>query len=264
MGLFKTPVEAELAKVKKQERRYLEKREDKKDSIINQKLQEKVPPGMQEKLDMAFSKAFETIFQQGTGLIEKTYKRDNKELEFRAREMVADKTASRKALRAFSKAAGKTGVKNLAISGTAGIGMGVMGVGIPDIPVFTGMILKQVYETALNYGFHYDTVHERYFILKLIQGSVTYGDKLLEIDNEINRFMVEGNLPENADMKKEIEDTAGYLSKELLYMKFLQGIPLVGAVGGAFDAIYMKKVAEYSEMKYRRRFYEKMNRKVSY
>ena len=56
---------------------------------------------------------------------------------------------------------------------------------------------------------------------------------------------------------KLIEDTAGCLSKELLYMKFLQGIPVAGAIGGAYDAIYMKLIAEYSELKYRRRFYEK-------
>ena len=39
-------------------------------------------------------------------------------------------------------------------------------------------------------------------------------------------------------------------------MKFLQGIPIVGAAGGFYDAIYMKKVVKYAEMKYRRRFYE--------
>ena len=44
------------------------------------------------------------------------------------------------------------------------------------------------------------------------------------------------------------------MSKELLYMKFLQGIPIVGAVGGAYDAIYMKQIVKYSELKYRRRF----------
>ena len=39
-------------------------------------------------------------------------------------------------------------------------------------------------------------------------------------------------------------------------MKFLQGIPVVGAVGGAYDAVYLKRVAEYAELKYRRRFYQ--------
>ena len=42
--------------------------------------------------------------------------------------------------------------------------------------------------------------------------------------------------------------------KELLYMKFLQGIPVVGAVGGAYDAVYMKRITEYAELKYRHRY----------
>lgn len=55
-------------------------------------------------------------------------------------------------------------------------------------------------------------------------------------------------------MDESIAKAAGCLSKELLYMKFLQGIPIVGAAGGAYDAIYMKKVVKYAELKYRRRF----------
>lgn len=31
--------------------------------------------------------------------------------------------------------------------------------------------------------------------------------------------------------------------------------PVVGAVGGVYDAVYMKRVMTYAELKYRRRFY---------
>lgn len=259
MGLFdkKTPLEAELEKVYKQERRFLEKRRDKKESLINQKLEEKVPDGMQEKLDVAFAKAFELVFKKGTGVIEKTYNKIGKETDYMAKEMASQMKKDRKTLKAFSKEAGKTGVKNLAVSGAAGIGMGIIGVGIPDIPVFTGMILKQIYETALNYGFKYDSDEEKYFIMMLIQGSVSYGGTLEAIDTQVNKYIETECVPDYINMDKLIQQTAGYLSKELLYMKFLQGIPVVGAVGGAYDAIYMKRVAEYSELKYRRRFYEK-------
>ena len=30
------------------------------------------------------------------------------------------------------------------------------------------------------------------------------------------------------------------MSKELLYMKFLQGIPVVGTVGGAYNTVYLR------------------------
>lgn len=258
MGLFfKDPVEAELNKLQKQEERFIKKRLEKKESYLNQLLADKVPDSMQSKLDTAFAKAFQLIFNKGTGVIEKTYDKAKLEDEYEIKEFTADMYTDRRALKAFSRDAGKTGLKNLAISGTTGIGMGLLGVGIPDIPVFTGMVLKQIYETALNYGFEYESEEEKYFALMLIQGAVSYGDKLMSVDEQINQFIEKEQIPDYVDMDKLIEQTAGCLSKELLYMKFLQGIPVAGAIGGAYDAIYMKRIAEYSELKYRRRFYEK-------
>ena len=129
-----------------------------------------------------------------------------------------------------------------------------MGIGLPDIPVFTGMILKNIYETALQYGYSYESREEKYFILLLIRGAVSYGDTLCEIDGKVNEFIRNGILTEEYQDKEQIEQTAGALSKELLYMKFLQGIPVVGAVGGAYDAVYMKRITEYAELKYRHRY----------
>ena len=37
-------------------------------------------------------------------------------------------------------------------------------------------------------------------------------------------------------------------------MKFLQGIPVVGAMGGAYDVVYMKQISEYAGIKYQKRF----------
>lgn len=51
------------------------------------------------------------------------------------------------------------------VSGVAGVGMGILGVGLPDIPVFTGMVLKSIYEIALSYGCEYESEGERRFIL---------------------------------------------------------------------------------------------------
>lgn len=91
------------------------------------------------------------------------------------RQYMADVKQNSKSLRSFSKKARDTGTKNLLLSGVSGIGMGVLGIGLPDIPVFTGMILKNIYETALQYGYSYESREEKYFILLLIRGAVSYG-----------------------------------------------------------------------------------------
>ena len=140
------------------------------------------------------------------------------------------------------------------VSGVAGIGMGIVGVGIPDIPVFTAMILKSIYEIALNYGYEYESVAEKRFILLLIQGAVSYGPEMIAINHQIDDYIENVVDLDEYDEKQQIEQTAAGLSKELLYMKFLQGIPVVGAVGGAYDVVYMKRIVEYAGMKYKKRF----------
>ena len=122
------------------------------------------------------------------------------------------------------------------------------------------MILKSIYEIALNYGFEYETEGERRFILLLIQGAVCHGKEMQDIDRCIDEFILQVEVPEDYNEQQQIEQTAKALSKELLYMKFLQGIPLVGAVGGAYDMVYLKQITAYANLKYKKRFLMKKKR----
>ncbi len=254
----KTPYEKEWEKFIKKENKYLEKQLNRKESFLNQKLEEKVPEKLQGTLDAAFAKAFHLIFEKGTGVIEKTYRKDEIEKKYRINEFTNELRQDKKSLRAFSKNAKGSGTKNLVMSGAAGIGMGILGVGIPDIPVFTAMILKSIYEIAMHYGYSYETEEEQYFILLLIQGAVSHGEDMLLIDKKINSYITSSIWVKEETREETIQKTAGCLSKELLYMKFLQGIPIVGAVGGAYDVVYLKQITEYVNLKYERRFLEKI------
>ena len=114
--------------------------------------------------------------------------------------------------------------------------MGLIGVGIPDILVFTGMLLKSLYETALSYGYDYDRMDEKYFILLLIGASLRSGDELKKPPtSELTISLEHGAEPDEETMKTEVKIAAEGLSGELLHMKFYRGIPIVGAVGGAYD-----------------------------
>ncbi len=252
-----TPLEKEWAKVEKQEQTYLQKHAEKKDSKLNQLLEGKVPADLQKTLDTAFAKAFQMVFEKGLGIIEKTYKKEQLEKSYQVNEYTAQVMEDSKSLKAFSKKASGTGNVNLLLSGVSGIGLGALGVGIPDIVLFTGLMLKSVYEIALSYGFDYTSRFEKHFILLLIQGALASGEELEKINTELNLYIETGTFSGDVWLNKSIEATASCLSKELLYMKFLQGIPIVGAVGGAYDVIYTKQVVKYAEMKYRRRFYQK-------
>lgn len=251
----KSSIEKEWKNLQKQEIDFLVKNIRREDSALNQLLEDKVPEGLQATLDKAFFKAFQLVFEKGTGVIEKTYSKDKIELDYQLGEIKADITKDRKELKAFSSKAKTSGAVNTLVSGVSGVGLGVLGIGVPDILLFTGMVLKNVYQIALNFGFDYESEDEKKLILLMIQGALSSGQGLRKINDEIDTFIDKGLFKAEDDMKTRIKDASECMSKELLYMKFLQGIPFVGAVGGAYNAIYMRRISKYAELKYRRRFY---------
>lgn len=252
------PHEKEIQKLERQEKAFLEARNQEKVSKLNQLLEDKVPRKLQGTLDRAFSKAFYLVFEKGTGMIEKTYSKEELKKSYEINEYIVKVRQNRRSLQRISnKAALKSNV-NLLLSGVSGVGLGILGIGLPDIALFTALMLKGIYEIALNYGFDYDNEAEKKFILLLIQGAVAHGATLQEIDAKLNAQMKSDSnqLMLSEDMNRMIEQAAAGLSKELLYMKFLQGIPVVGVIGGAYDAVYMQQIMRYAELKYRKRFYE--------
>lgn len=251
---IRSPWQKEWDKLQSKESAYLKKHSQKKDSILTTKLEDKIPDKLQSTLNIAFTKAFDLIFQKGTKVIEKTYNKDQLEHNFKVNEFAASLREDKRTLRKFSKNASNSSTKNLVISGVEGVGLGVLGIGIPDIPVFVGVLLKSIYEVALHYGYPYDTPEEQYFILKLIETSCLHGEQLLEANREVDLYIETRMLPDTYSRETQIQQASCAMSTEMIYTKFIQGIPIVGAVGGAFDAIYTQKVLSYAKIKYNRRF----------
>lgn len=127
----KTPWEKEWQELEKREQKYLEKRAEKKSSALNRFLEEKVPPGLSDKLESAFSGAFRLVFEKGTGVIEKTYKKDEMEKTYQVNSYAAKVRNTRKSLKVFQKKAASSGNKNLILSGVEGVGLGALGIGLP-------------------------------------------------------------------------------------------------------------------------------------
>lgn len=236
----------------------MRRREEKTSSALQQKLEEKIPEKLEETLNTAFIKAFDLVFEKGTGLIEKTYNKDQQKTDYQVREYAAGLKESRKTVKAFGRQSQGTRMKNLMISGVEGVGLGLLGIGLPDIPLFTAVILKSVYEIALSYGFEYESEKEQWFILKMIETALKKGEELERNNSLLNAWIDQNGIGETVKGRKEqSKETAAALAEALLYMKFLQGIPVVGIAGGAADTVYLKKITDYAELKYKRRFLRK-------
>lgn len=249
----KTPWEKEWNQLTAQEARFFSKRPSGAADMLNRKLEQHVPAKLRATLDAAFCKAFHLIFTKGTGIIEKTYDKEKRSVDYKIRSYADELKGSRKSLSAFRKKADMIQTANLAASAVEGVGLGVLGIGLPDIPLFTGMIFKSIYEIAINYGFSYEGEQEQIFLLKVIETAISKGEAQQSGDAELNRWCQE-QVAFATDREEQLRRTAAALSEELLYMKFLQGIPVVGAVGGLSDVQCLKAITTYAGLKYQRRF----------
>jgi len=232
-------------------------------------VEKKVPDSLQNTLETAFNKAFVAVFENGASLIEKTYQKDKQIRQYRSNQRKLDYEGfNGKDVRKFERQAKKTIAKNLTISAAEGIGFGLAGWGIPDIPIFVSVLLKSIYEIAISYGYSYTTDKEKLFILKVIDAALKSGELLREKDDALNqlieRYYNEEMMPEEygetdpfvieLQIVRQIDFSAQALSHELLYGKFVQGTTFVGVVGGTADITCLKRITDYALLKYKRRF----------
>ena len=256
-----SPYEKEVLKLLRDESDFRRKFSSKKEPAINRLLSNKIPSGLQSKVDKAFAKAFGLVFKKGTFIIEKSYKREVIEKRFQIARSTAIRFADRQALRNFSKRARVVRNVNALISGFVGFVLGILGIGIPDIAIFTSVLLKNIYEIALHFGIDYNNEQEQAFILRLIHAAVAQGEDFTAADKLLDERMADGDFLCEDDRESLIANAAKALSDRLLYMKFLQTIPVVGVVGGIYDAVFMERIGCYAELKYRKRLLADLKKK---
>lgn len=252
-----SPIEKELNKIEKEEQKlklYADKH--KTDPAWKVKLENRVPEKVMTGLHKAFSKAFYLIFEKGAVIIEKTYDKDSIEKDFQINDYAVDVKGSRKEIGHMRSDASKSNVINTVVTTIEGIGLGTLGIGFPDIVLWVGVLLRGVYETALKYGFDYETPEEKLYILKMLEASMASGEEWTGLNAEIDKCIDQNiyMIPDDNELKEQIEKTSDAFAIKMLATKFIQGLPVVGILGGATNPVYYQKVMRYVQLKYRKRY----------
>ena len=60
--------------------------------------------------------------------------------------------------------------------------------------------------------------------------------------------------PDDIALKDQIKKTGEKLALDMLFAKFIQGFPVIGIVGGMVNPVYYKRMMEYVEVKYQKRY----------
>ena len=216
---------------------------------------DKIPQKIYTGLESTFCKGFSLVFNQGRGIIEKSYNKENLKNDHSIRDYAVQIKGGRKELKALHKSARRADGMNLVITTAEGLALGALGVGMPDIVLFISTLLKGVYETVLNYGYDYDSPEEQYIILNMMSASLIAGQERIEWDEMIDGLIAEP--PEQVSrevLEEQIRETASVFAMDMLLLKFIQGMPVVGLLGGVANPIYYKRVVKYVQLKYRKRY----------
>lgn len=248
-----SPYEREWTALMKKEARLLQKRLMEEPSFLEESLSSKVPDRLEDTLNFAFQKAFHLVFSKGATLIERTYSKEQRKQAFRANMATAQIMQNRKSLQTFSKKARLQSVQNVIVAGVEGTLLGFLGIGLPDIPLFSAVLLRSIYEISMSYGFEYHADEEQLFILMIIETALLRGEEFARSDAQLNHWIDWGKVPPFS-RKEQMKKTSAALSSHLLYLKFIQGIPIIGTIGGISDSFCLKRVTQYAEYKYKRRF----------
>ena len=111
-------------------------------------------------------------------------------------------------------------------------------------------ILRGIYQISLSYGFDYKNKEEKIYILRLIKIALAKtSDEKKKYNEELKN-----KKSYNVNLENEIKATAKIMADALLIDKFIQVIPIIGAVGGIINHSIYKKISNFCMIKYNKRY----------
>lgn len=248
-------IEKELLAASRQEEKLCRSALREKNPSVKTSITKIIPGKVYAGLESAFCKGFVLVFSKGRIIIEKSYSKETIRQDHSIRDFAVHVKGNRRELKKMHRSAKRADLLNLAVTAAEGIGLGALGVGMPDIVLFLSTLLKGIYETALNYGFDYEDRREQLLILKMMAASLSSGEEWMENNADVDAIMVmpDGIVTEE-EFDAQLRETSAVFAMDMLLLKFIQGVPVVGIIGGAANPVYYRKVMKYVQLKYRKRY----------
>ncbi len=223
---------------------------------IVENIEDIIPEKLKSTLNLAFYKGFQLVYEKGNAYIEKTYDKDKIQLEYDLNDYAVDRSKSINYVKRLDKKSNQSKLLNSSIAAVEGGVLGILGIGLPDIPLFLAVMIRNINEIALSYGFDYDSEEEKCYILSLICCALTKEDRQLELNKQVDSLAerISNNITTDIQLETQLKQTAEVLSDALLTAKFIQGIPLVGIIGGVVNHTIIRKIGKYASVKYKKRY----------
>lgn len=252
----------ELKIAEKQDKRIISKGASKDEtSGLSGKIREKIPEKALSTLEKAFEKGFTLILEKGGFLIESTKSLEHSRKQFEKYKASLDKMIYLETLKAIDKSAQSRILISKGTTTAEGSALGIFGIGLPDIPIFLGMLLKVSYEIAASYGIDYREEEELKYTLSLLKTAFSSGAEKQYFSREcdsIGKSIDDGDFVESNISDEDVKKVSEVLATDMLVSKFIQGMTFFGVVGGPLNYRLIHKLSKVAKVKYKKRFLYRM------
>lgn len=219
---------------------------------VREKIEEKIPEKLEDTLNNAFTAAFKMVFQEGKVLIKKTYDETKLKEEYAQKRVGAQVQGDRSLIQRLRKPSEKRHLKSLGVAATEGIGLGILGIGLPDIPILIGNMIRTCTVSAQGHGIDTDRRDEQVYMLRLIRLAAMPTEERERANKALDALgdAIDAGRNAQLDLEAEIQETAERLSMTMLFSRFVMGLPVVGVAGGLYNPIIISQLHQLAEIKY--------------
>ncbi|MDO4280876.1 MAG: EcsC family protein [Peptococcaceae bacterium] len=216
------------------------------------KLEDKVPEKLEATLKSAFKTAFKMVFQEGAAVIEKTYSDEALKQEYANKRAQIQGDGRRSVIQSLREKGRKRYFSTLGVTTAEGVGLGLLGIGLPDVPLLIGNMIRTANVSAKSHGLDPDRRDEQYYTLLLIRLVAAPQDERAAVEAQLDALAEQIDSGEAVPiaLDEEIQQTADALATAMLVSRFVMGLPIVGVAGGLYNSVIISQLHQLAEVKY--------------
>lgn len=222
---------------------------------VKAKIEDKIPEKLEDTLNKAFTAAFKMVFQEGKILIKKTYNEETLKSEYADKRVGVQTKGDRSLIKKLRRPAEKRYFKSLGVAATEGVGLGLLGIGLPDIPILIGNMIRTCTVSAHSHGLDTDRKDEQVYMLMMIRLAAMPVEERATVNSQLDALgdAIDSGKEIFLDLETEMQETSERLSMTLLFSRFVMGLPVVGVAGGLYNPVIVSQLHQLAEVKYEAR-----------
>ena len=190
----------------------------------------------------------------------KTYDADALKSEYAQKRVGVQTQGDRSLIKRLRKPSEKRYLKSLGVATTEGIGLGLLGIGLPDIPILIGNMIRTCTVSAQSHGLNTDRTDEQVYMLRLIRLAAMPTDERRAANRQLDALgeAIDAGTEAHFDLEEEMRLTSERLSMTLLFSRFVMGLPVVGVAGGLYNPVIVSQLHQLAEVKYEARLLKRV------